>query len=235
MTTQALSGVRVLELCGGVAGSYCGKLFADMGAHVTRLEPAGGDPLRTCRLDADEPATAGLYWHYLNAGKAGAAPSGTYDLIILGEDAAPQDALPTPRIATLDITWFGREGPYAKWQGSDLAVQAITGMSHPVGPADGPPYFLGEHQATLVAGVAAYSAGVAALIGGTTAEPQTFDISILESVIIMSEMQMCHTITLGMPLPRVGINRYIPTCPLSIHKCKEGWIGITPPPGLLDL
>ncbi len=228
MIPPALSGVRVLELGGGVAGAYAAKLFADMGAHVTRLEPAGGDPLRTRRLDADELATEGLYWHYLNAGKQIGEPSGSYDILILGEDAPPRDDLPAPRIASLDVTWFGREGPYAKWQGSDLAVQAITGMSHPVGPADGPPYFLGEHQATLVAGVAAYSAGVAALIGGQPAEPQTFDISILESVIIMSEMQMCHTLTLGMPLPRVGINRYIPTCPLSIHKCKEGWIGITP-------
>ena len=90
MTTQALSGVRVLELGGGVAGAYCGKLFADMGAHVTRLEPASGDPLRTHCLDADEPATEGLYWHYLNAGKAGSAPSGTYDIVILGEGADPQ-------------------------------------------------------------------------------------------------------------------------------------------------
>ncbi len=228
MTASALSGVRVLELGGGVAGAYAAKLFADMGAHVTRLEPDGGDLLRSRRLDADEPATEGLYWHYLNAGKHRDAPSGRYDILILGEDAAPHDGLPAPRIATLDITWFGRQGPYAKWQGSDLAVQAIAGMVHPVGPAQGPPYFLGEHQATLVAGVAAYSAGVAALIGGKPPEPQVFDISVLESVIIMSEMQMCHTLTLDMPLPRVGINRYIPTCPLSIHKCKEGWIGITP-------
>ena len=228
MTTQALSGVRVLELGGGVAGAYCGKLFADMGAHVTRLEPASGDPLRTHCLDADEPATEGLYWHYLNAGKAGGAPSGTYDIIILGEGADPQDSLPAPRIATLDITWFGREGPYAKWHGSDLTVQAITGMNHPIGPVEGPPFFLGEHQSALVAGVAAYSAGVAALIGGAPAEPQTFDISILESVLIMAEMQMCHTITLDMALERKGINRIMPTCPLSIHKCKEGWIGITP-------
>ena len=186
MTSQALAGVRVLELGGGVAGAYCGKLFADMGAHVTRLPPAADDPLRTHRLDADEPATEVLYWHYLNAGKADAAPSGVYDLVILAEDVGSSDDIPAPRIATLDITWFGREGPYAKWQGSDLTVQAITGMNHPIGPIEGPPFFLGEHQSTLVAGLAAYSAGVAALIGGAPAEPQTFDISILESVIIMS-------------------------------------------------
>ena len=229
MAEQALSGIRVLEAAGGVAGAYCGKLFADMGAHVTRPDPAGGEPLRTRCLDADEPATGELYWHYLNAGKHTGAPAGTYDLVILGEDAGPlPDGLSAPRTATLDISWFGRAGPYAKWRGSDLVCQAIAGMTHPCGPAEGPPYFQGEHQAAQIGGLAAYTAGVAALIGGAAGEPQTFDVSILESIIVMSELQMANAVALGKPLPRVAVNRYIPTCPLSIHRCKEGWIGITP-------
>lgn len=229
MTTQALSGIRVLEVVGGVAGAYAAKLFADLGAHVTRLEPEGGDRLATLRLDADEPSTEGLYWHYLNAGKHAGEPSGVYDLVVLGEGSGPPpEGVPVPRIATLDITWFGREGPYAKWQGSDLVCQAIAGMTHPCGPAEGPPYFQGEHQATQIGGLAAYTAGVAALIGGVPSEPQRFEISVLEAIINMSELQMANSVALGMPLPRVAINRYIPTCPVSIHRCKEGWIGITP-------
>ena len=229
MPTHPLSGIRVLELAGGIAGAYAAKLFADMGAHVTRLEPAAGDPLNTRLLDADEPATQGLYWQYLNAGKSSTPPSGTYDLLILGEESGPPpENLPSPRIASLDITWFGRKGPYAKWKGSDLVCQAIAGMTHPCGPAEGPPYFQGEHQATQIGGLAAYTAGVAALIGGASAEPQRFEISILESIINMSEYQMSNRFADGVEIPRVAVNRYIPTCPLSIHKCKEGWIGITP-------
>jgi crotonobetainyl-CoA:carnitine CoA-transferase CaiB-like acyl-CoA transferase len=228
MTTQALSGITVLELAGGVAGAYCGKLFADMGATVTRVEPAEGDPLAGVRLDPDEPGTEGLYYRYLNAGKVSASlPEASFDLVIIGENAS-RDEVPAACYATLDVTWFGHTGPYAKWQGSDLIAQAIGGLSHPAGPVEGPPLFLGDHQSTVVGGVAAYCAGIAALIGGVPTEPQRFDISILESVIIMAEMQMCHTITLGIPLERQGVNRFVPTCPLSIHKCKEGWIGITP-------
>ncbi len=104
MTTEALSGIRVLELAGGVAGAYAAKLFAVMGAHVTRLEPPDGDPLRTRRLDPDEPKTEGLYWHYLNAGKSSAEPSGIYDLLIVGEDAQRPENIPAPRIAALDVT-----------------------------------------------------------------------------------------------------------------------------------
>ncbi len=43
---SSLDELRVLELCGGLAGAYCGKLFADYGAEVIKMEPPGGDPLR---------------------------------------------------------------------------------------------------------------------------------------------------------------------------------------------
>ena len=42
----ALDGIRVLEICDD-KGSYCGKLFADMGAEVIKLETPGGDAGRT--------------------------------------------------------------------------------------------------------------------------------------------------------------------------------------------
>ena len=42
----ALEGVRVAEIGAGRALAYCGKLFADFGARVTKLEPPGGDPDR---------------------------------------------------------------------------------------------------------------------------------------------------------------------------------------------
>ncbi|MBN8897444.1 MAG: CoA transferase, partial [Rhodospirillales bacterium] len=41
-----LAPYRVLQVGSGVALDYCGKLFADFGADVVKLEPAGGDELR---------------------------------------------------------------------------------------------------------------------------------------------------------------------------------------------
>ncbi|HEY9304346.1 MAG TPA: CoA transferase, partial [Mycobacterium sp.] len=37
---------RVLELCNGLAASYCGKMFADAGADVVKVESPQGDSLR---------------------------------------------------------------------------------------------------------------------------------------------------------------------------------------------
>ena len=42
---QPLDGYRALDLSGPM-GVYCGKLMADMGADVIRVEPPGGDPMR---------------------------------------------------------------------------------------------------------------------------------------------------------------------------------------------
>ena len=44
--TQPLAGIRVVELAQGIAGPYTGKLFADYGADVVKVEPAGGDRSR---------------------------------------------------------------------------------------------------------------------------------------------------------------------------------------------
>ena len=42
-----LAGYRVLEMGSTVAGPFCGRLLADFGAEVIKVEPAEGDPVRT--------------------------------------------------------------------------------------------------------------------------------------------------------------------------------------------
>src|SRR3970040_723788 len=42
-----LAGYRVLELGSTVAGPFCGRLFADFGAEVIKVEPREGDPVRS--------------------------------------------------------------------------------------------------------------------------------------------------------------------------------------------
>ena len=55
---QPLAGLRVVELATGVPGPFAGKLLADFGAEVIKVEPVGGDPSRGVRLEPDHPLTS---------------------------------------------------------------------------------------------------------------------------------------------------------------------------------
>ena len=44
---------------------------------------------------------------------------------------------------------------------------------------------------------------------------------------ILGELQSSDSIRFGKPNSREGINRFFPTCPLGIYKCKTGWLGTT--------
>src|SRR5687768_12080769 len=68
----ALEGVNVLDLAGGVAGPFCAKLLASLGADVIKVEQPGvGDPARTFPplVPADDPLEGSALFHNLNLGK----------------------------------------------------------------------------------------------------------------------------------------------------------------------
>ena len=72
MERQALAGTRVLDLSRGLAGAYCTKLFADLGAEVILVEPRSGHPLRRegpFLTKFGRPDESGLF-HYLCANKS---------------------------------------------------------------------------------------------------------------------------------------------------------------------
>src|SRR5919109_3617542 len=66
-----LAGVHVLELAQGIAGPFCGKLLAEYGAQVVKVEPPGGDITRhQAPFARDRPdPEGGLAYLYLNTAK----------------------------------------------------------------------------------------------------------------------------------------------------------------------
>lgn len=226
-----LGGIRVVEIGGGVAAAWCARMLADLGASVRRLEPEGGDPLRRRRELPDAPRTEGLLFAWLDQGKqdlpaaeleAAVAES---ELLLVGE-AAPRHALAArPMRASIELSWFGLDGPLAHWRGADSLVQALTGMIFPCGPVQGPPHQLGDIQAAVIGGATAMSAALAALLddGGH----RRVEVSILEACMVLGELQVADAQMHDRPVPRLGVNRFLPTCPISIHRCREGWLGTT--------
>lgn len=237
-TPLPLAGITVLEVGGGAAAAYCGRLLVDAGATVRST--AMDEARRSAGILRADTPTEHAYAAWLAAGKQVlpatadlAALSATADLLIVGEDSgadAAAIAATRPRIASVDLTWFGRRGPLAHWRGSDIVVQALTGMPQMAGTVDGPPLSPGDRQATLLGGVTAYIAGCAALVGAhgkPATAPRRLDLSVYEANLVMAEMHMHFFQRDGLAMRRCGINRFAPNSPVGIYPCKTGWVGIT--------
>ena len=66
----ALSHLRVVEIGGAAATSYCARLFADFGATDQKIEPSAGDPLRAAPLT---PKGQSAWFAFLNFNKSSVA------------------------------------------------------------------------------------------------------------------------------------------------------------------
>ena len=155
-----LAGLRVIELCGEV-GAFAGKLLADMGAEVIKVEPPAGDSTRHyAPFVDDEPHTERSlwFWHY-NSSKRGVTldidrPEGreVFTRLVGGADVLLEDAPPgrmaalgldypdlsphNPRMIHISITPFGRTGPRATEQATDLTILAGGGPAWSCGYDD---------------------------------------------------------------------------------------------------
>jgi crotonobetainyl-CoA:carnitine CoA-transferase CaiB-like acyl-CoA transferase len=142
-----LDGLRVVELTDDT-GRFAGKILAESGASVARIgRPASGAPMR----DADVAARGGLLDWWFEGGKRWVdvdlgSPDGvaTYrrlaeqaDLVIetqapgrLAELGVDRDdlAAANPALVQVALTPFGRTGPHAGWQTSDVVAGALSGV-----------------------------------------------------------------------------------------------------------
>ncbi|MBM3132290.1 MAG: CoA transferase, partial [Chloroflexi bacterium] len=145
---KALAGVRVIEWAELVAGPYCAKLLADLGAEIIKIEPPGsGDEARKrgpFPNDIPHPEKSALFL-YLNTNKFGISldpesPTGkevfkrlVKEADILVHDKAPQriawlgldyETLReiNPRLIMVSVTPFGQTGPHADWKAYPLNI-----------------------------------------------------------------------------------------------------------------
>ncbi|MBR0662957.1 CoA transferase [Roseomonas hellenica] len=221
-----LAHLRVMEAGSGVALAYAGKLFADFGAAVVKLESPEGDALRReppLVATGDGGAESALFaWLNTNKRSVTAPPAASgFDVLL---EARPPGARGPEAPITALISWFGESGPYAGFAATDVTCRALAGVFTGTGPAEGPPSMLGGIAGAVLGGIAAFNAVTAALLSGA---PRRLEVSIHEANVTVAEYQAAQGLTHPEVDRRHGVNRFAPTCPLGVYPCREGWLGVT--------
>jgi crotonobetainyl-CoA:carnitine CoA-transferase CaiB-like acyl-CoA transferase len=203
-----LTGTRVLDLADSRA-ELAGRLLADFGAEVLKIEAPGGvDSRRKAPFDG-RPGADGrsLYWAAVGLGKRSAVldldtPDGRQKLRelarradILIESFEPgrmakwdldYGALSeiNPRLIYVSVSPYGQKGPKALWPASDLTIEAAAGRVGLQGDRDRPPIPVGYPQASFHGGGQAAADAVIALNERElSGRGQHLDLSMQEAVI----------------------------------------------------
>jgi CoA:oxalate CoA-transferase len=238
-----LAGVRILELAQAIAGPFCGKLLAEFGATVIKVEPLGGDVARHRGPFAyDHPNPEGsLLFLYLNTAKRSitldlhsrtgrhviAALLHQVDVVITDAPDVPSDPWARhPHLIHTSIRPYGLSGPSREWPAAELTVEAMGGVMAIVGDPDRAPVKLGGAQAQYVAGLNAAVATLLALESRErSGQGQCIDISMQESLLtVLGNIPILYS-HLHTVARRIG-SRHHRTHPTAIFPCQDGYIGI---------
>lgn len=200
----ALAGVRVLDLT-DERGIYGAKLLADLGADVVRPEPPEGDPLRSRGPHVDAAQGTVSLWHVFFASNRRffsldpTSPAGEADLrrlvdradVVLTcdgalgvEEADLENAKARrPELVVVEMSSFGREGPWRDYLAPDLVAGALGGSVATTGDADTPPLKTFGELNFLISGAYGAIAALAALYHAReTGEGQGACVSVHECI-----------------------------------------------------
>jgi len=157
--TRPLQDLKVVELGQLIAGPFAGKVFAEFGADVIKVEPPEGDPLRKWRKLHEGTS---LWWYVQNRNKKSITvdlriPEGqevvrriAQDADVVIENFRPgtlekwglgyeQLAAGNPGLVMLRLSGFGQTGPYRDQAGFGAIGESMGGLRYVTGFPDRPP------------------------------------------------------------------------------------------------
>ncbi len=250
MSVGVLAGRRVLELA-DESGSYCGKLLADLGAEVVKIEAPGGDPGRFAEprwQGARSGAADSFGFLYRNAGKRSLVLDlkvaeererfvelcRDADLVVESFAPGTLDALgldldtlleANPKLVVTSITGFGQCGPHRDFKSCDLIANAMGGVAYVTGAADDPPVTLrGAHAHVMASTCAAASSILAMLHAGASGRGQRVDISIQEVVCAVAHVTGIGKWREDGIVPRRMGSGLFASIPSGSYRCRDGSI-----------
>ena len=232
-----LVGIRVLDLADERA-EYAGRLLADLGAEVIKVEPPGGTPSRRVPPFADDAADdpeGSLYWALTGFGKRSVVldyvredgdrrqlreliassdvlvesfDPGTLDTIELGYESV---RTLNPSLIYVSVTPFGQDGPAALTPATELTIEAAGGLVGLQGDGDRPPLPVGYPQAAFHAGVQAAADVIMALNERRSSGlGQHLDVSMQAAIIWTLLNAMGYPAVTGEDPPGTGDRRTTP-------------------------
>jgi formyl-CoA transferase len=207
---RPLADLKVLELGQLIAGPFAGKIFAEFGAEVIKIEPPGtGDPLRQWRLLHDGTS---LWWYVQARNKKSVTANlrsaegqeivrrlarradiiienfrpGTLEKWGLGYDALAAD---NPGLIMLRLSGFGQTGPYRDQPGFGAVGESMGGMRHVTGFPDRPPVRMNISIGDALAAMHGVIGALMALHHRNTkgGKGQVIDVALYEAVFNMME------------------------------------------------
>jgi benzylsuccinate CoA-transferase BbsE subunit len=210
VTSTPYTGLKVVELADDPAGEYTGKLLADLGADVVKVEPPEGSPTRRVGPFAhgETGPEASLSFRAYNSTKRSAVldTAALQDLVqdadvlltTLRADQALEHGLDfdalraaNPRLIVLAVTPFGLDGPWAHYRSSDLIALAAGGPLLSCGYDDHsiPPIRPGGDQGYLTSASFAHTGLLLALLERQrTGKGQLVDVSMHDANAVSGEL-----------------------------------------------
>lgn len=244
MHPQPLSDIRVLELGTLIAGPFAGRMFADFGAEVIKIEqPERGDPLRTWGMTWD--GTDSL-WHLVQSrGKLSVAADlhDRADQAFVRQLAVESDILienfrpgrlekwnldpdqlmaANPRLIVVRISGYGQTGPLRDQPAFGTIAEAAGGLRFITGEPDRPPARVGLSLADSIASLHAVVGALMALHERqTSGRGQVVDVALTESLFAMLEGILPEFAYLGAVRERTG-NIAHNSAPTNVYTCADG-------------
>lgn len=252
MSQGALNGLRIIELAESVAGEYCGKLLAALGADVIKVErPTTGSPTRTLAPHAPGVAApeSSAMFAYLNLGKSSISldlerESAALATLLAGADGLIDDhnqgwlerlgvdpsmlANDLPYLVVSSITPFGYGAADAPNNVVDMSLFHASGWGYHTPSASDPqrPPLSGPgpHLASFEAGLDAALAMTAGLLSlEQVGQGQFIDVSMQAVLVSRNDYVIAQMVAGDMP---VGDDRHAfdLSGPAGIFECRQGFV-----------
>jgi formyl-CoA transferase len=242
--TQALDGIRVIDMTHNQAGPACAQILAFLGADVIKLEePKGGDVAR--RNMRDRPDSDSLFFLLFNANKKSLTLNlksargkevfrellkksdvllenfgpGALDRLGFGWEALHQL---NPRLVYASIKGFGTYGPYSDYKSYEPIAQAMGGAMSITGFPENPPTY-------VVPAIGDSGTGMHMAIGilaaleqrHRTGKGQQVEVSMQDAVVNIIRVSLRDHQRFGHAMPRRG-NQASQTVPSTLYPCAGG-------------